>query len=271
MLMAHFSHASTAERVAVEAGVRAEVGKDLALPYQPGEGLGERVCLDGRPVKDFPGEITECWANLECPYCGIQEPALAQRQNADLCIVVRHIASREYGESLKKALIYEALKTFSVNAANLFWDAVVPKNSLAMPVPYEGLLLSIFQGAVISPEAFAEALSKGATAIVNADVMAAQSRISSTPTRWVWEKRGNCNRKRYLPKWAHIEQQARLVLPEKQETPHHDRNGTDAQSVFDPIGTERGRPAGGLRSEVENSGGQPEMSAKCTRACRPRC
>jgi hypothetical protein len=184
MLMAHFSHASTAERVAVEAGVRAEVGKDLALPYQPGEGLEERVCLDGRPVKDFPGEITEYWANLECPYCGIQEPALAQRQNAELCIVVRHIASREYGDSLKKALIYEALKTFSVNAANLFWDAVVPKNSLAIPVPYEGLLLSIFQGAVISPEAFAEAVSKGATAIVNADIMAAQSRISSTPT-WI--------------------------------------------------------------------------------------
>jgi hypothetical protein len=33
ILTAHFSHAVTAERVAVEAGVRAEVGKDLALPY----------------------------------------------------------------------------------------------------------------------------------------------------------------------------------------------------------------------------------------------
>jgi hypothetical protein len=177
-------HAALAERVAVEAGVRAEVNKDLALPYQPGEGLEERVCLDGRPVKDFQGEIAELWANLECPYCGIKEPMLAQRQNADLCIVARHIPTKEYGESLKKALSYEALKTFSVNAANLFWDAVVPKNTLAIPVPYEGSLLSAFQEAAISPEAFAEAVSGQASAIVDADIMAGQSRISSTPT-WV--------------------------------------------------------------------------------------
>jgi hypothetical protein len=178
------SYAATAERVAVEAGVRAEVGKDLALPYQPGEGIEERVCLDGRPVKDFQGDIAELWANLECPYCGIRELVLAQRQNAELCIVVRHIPTKEYGESLKKALSYEALKTFSVNAANLFWDAVVPKNTLAIPVPYEGSLLSAFREAAISPEAFAEAVNKEASAIVNADIMAAQARIFSTPT-WV--------------------------------------------------------------------------------------
>ena len=177
-------HAALAERVAVEAGVRSEVGKDLALPYRPGEGLEERACLDGRPVKNFQGEIAELWANLECPFCGIREPILAQRQNADLCIVVRHIPTKEYGESLKKALSYEALKTFSVNAANLFWDAVVPKNTLAIPVPYEGSLLSVFQEAAISPEAFAEAVNKEASAIVNADIMAGQSRIFSTPT-WV--------------------------------------------------------------------------------------
>jgi hypothetical protein len=76
----------------------------------------------------------------------------------------------------------------------------------------------------------------------------------------VLEKRGNCNRKRYPPKWTLIEQQARLVLPEKQETLNHDRNGTDAQSVFDPVGTERGRPAGGLRPEAENPGRQPDAS-----------
>jgi hypothetical protein len=178
------AYSDTAERVAVEAGVRAEIGKDLSLPYLPGEGLEERVCLDGRPVKDFQGEIAEFWANLECPYCGIREPAQAQRQNADLCIVVRHIPTPEYGESLKKALSYEALKIFSVNAANLFWDEVVPKNSLAMPVPYEGSLLSAFQEAAIAPEAFAEAVSKEASAIVNADILAARSRISSAPT-WV--------------------------------------------------------------------------------------
>ncbi|MDR2574628.1 MAG: hypothetical protein LBC94_09880, partial [Desulfovibrio sp.] len=178
------AYSATAERVAVEAGVRAEVNKDLALPYQPGEGLEERVCLDGRPVKDFQGEVAEYWANLECPFCGIREPLLAQRQTPGLCIVVRHIPSREYGESLKKALSYEALKTFSINAANLFWDAVVPKNTLAIPVPYEGSLLSAFQEAAISPEAFTEAVNTNASAIVNADIMAGQSRIFSTPT-WV--------------------------------------------------------------------------------------
>ncbi|MDR2819173.1 MAG: relaxase/mobilization nuclease domain-containing protein [Desulfovibrio sp.] len=76
----------------------------------------------------------------------------------------------------------------------------------------------------------------------------------------VLEKRGNYNRKRYSLKWADIEQQFRLVLPEKQEALNHDRNGTDAQPVFDPIGTERERPAGGLRPEAENSGGQPDAS-----------
>jgi hypothetical protein len=178
------AYSATAERVAVEAGVRAEISKDLALPYQPDEGLEERVCLDGRPVKDFQGEIAEYWVNFECPFCGIREPMLAQRQNADLCIVVRHIPTKEYGESLKKALSYEALKIFSINAANLFWDAVVPKNTLAIPVPYEGSLLSAFQEAAISPEAFTEAVNGQASAIVNADIMAGQSRIFSTPT-WV--------------------------------------------------------------------------------------
>ena len=184
VIMARFAHAGLpmADRIAVEAGVRAEVTKDLALPYNPTEGLSERSCLDGRPVKDFQGDLVEYWANLECPYCGIQEPAQAQRNNAGMCIVVRHVPSREYGESLKKALSYEALKKFSVNGANLFWDKVVPKNSLAMPVPYEASLLSAFQEAAIPPEAFAEALSKDAAAIVNQDVAAAQSRITSTPT-----------------------------------------------------------------------------------------
>ncbi|MDR2820154.1 MAG: hypothetical protein LBB60_06470 [Desulfovibrio sp.] len=181
---AHSGHAASAQRVTVEARVRAEVEKDLAPPYRPGEGLEERTCLDGRPVKGFQDEIAELWANLECPYCGIQEPVLAQRQNADLCIVVRHIPTQEYGESLKKALSYEALKKFSVNAANLFWDAVVPKNSLPMPVPYEGALLRVFQEAALAPEAFGEALTRDAADIVNQDIAAAQYRIFSTPT-WV--------------------------------------------------------------------------------------
>jgi hypothetical protein len=181
---AHSGHAASAQRVTVEARVRAEVEKDLALPYRPGEGLEERTCLDGRQVKDFPGDIAEYWANLECPYCGIREPMQAQRENTDICIVARHVPSREYGESLKKALSYEALKKFSVNAANLFWDAVVPKNSLPMPVPYEGALLRAFQEAALAPEAFGEALTRDAADIVNQDIAAAQYRIFSTPT-WV--------------------------------------------------------------------------------------
>lgn len=171
-----------AERVAVEAGVRAEVSKDLALPYNPLEGLSGRTCLDGRPVANFRGDIVEYWANLECPHCGIQEPVLSQRNNPDMCIVVRHAPSGEYGESLKKALSYEALKKFSVNAANLFWDSVVPKTTLGIPVPYEAALLRAFQEAAIAPEEFSETLAGEVSKQVSLDIMAAQGRIVSTPT-----------------------------------------------------------------------------------------
>ncbi|MDR3320657.1 MAG: hypothetical protein LBS77_07125 [Desulfovibrio sp.] len=51
---------------------------------------------------------------------------------------MRHIPSREYSESLKKALSYEAFKKFFVNAANLFWDKVIPKNKLSLSMPYHG-------------------------------------------------------------------------------------------------------------------------------------
>lgn len=177
-------HAGTAitDRIAVEAGVKAEVMKDLALPYNPLEGLSGRTCLDGRPVEDFQGDIVEYWANLECPYCGIQEPVQAQRNNQDMCIVVRHIPSGEYSESMKKALSYEALKRFSINAANLFWDAVLPKTTLGIPAPYEAALLMAFQEAAISPEKFTETLTKDASELVSQDIFAARARISSTPT-----------------------------------------------------------------------------------------
>lgn len=131
----------------------------------------------------FQGDIVELWSNLECPFCGIQEPLQAQRDNPGLCIVVRHIPSDEYGESLKKALSYEALKTFSVNAAHRFWDAVLPKTSLGIPVPYEAALQTAIQEAAIAPDAFADAL-QAAAPLVGADIVAAQSRITSTPT-WI--------------------------------------------------------------------------------------
>lgn len=170
------------ERIAVEAGAKAEVAKDLAVPYRPLDGLSGRTCLDGRPVEGFQGDIVEYWANLECQYCGIQEPVQAQRNNPNMCIVVRHIPSGEYSESLKKALSYEALKRFSVNAANLFWDSVLPKTNLGIPAPYEAALLMAFQEAAISPEKFAETLAKDASEAVSADILAAQARISTTPT-----------------------------------------------------------------------------------------
>ena len=178
------AHAGTpmTERIAVEAGVKAEVMKDLAVPYNPLDGLSGRTCLDGRPVADFQGDIVEYWANLECPYCGIQEPVQAQRNNPGMCIVVRHIPSGEYSESMKKALSYEALKRFSTNAANLFWDAVLPKTTLGIPAPYEAALLTAFQEAAISPEKFTETLTKDASELVSQDIFAARSRISSTPT-----------------------------------------------------------------------------------------
>ena len=178
------AHAGTpiSERVAVEAGVKADVSKDLALSYNPLEGLSGRTCLDGRPVDDFQCDIVEYWANLECTYCGIQEPVHAQRNNPNMCIVVRHIPSGEYGESLKKALSYEALKSFSVNAANLFWDSVVPKTALGIPVPYEAALLRAFQEAAISPEQFSEILTKEASELVSHDIFMAQGRITTTPT-----------------------------------------------------------------------------------------
>ena len=170
------------DRVAVAAKVRAEVTKDLAVPYNPGEALADRQCLDGRPVKDFQGDLVEYWVNLECSYCGIREPLQAQRAAPDMCIVIRHIPTDQYGESLKKALIYEVLKKFSVNAANLFWDKVLPQTSLGIPTPYEASLLLAFQEAAISAEALGEALSKEATDIVNADILAGFGRITSTPT-----------------------------------------------------------------------------------------
>ena len=180
----HVTHAGTplSDRVAVEVGVKAQVNKDLALPYNPGEALADRQCLDGRPAKDFQGDLVEYWVNLECSYCGIREPLQAQRAAPDMCIVVRHIPTDQYGESLKKALSYEALKQFSTNSANLFWDKVLPQTALGIPTPYEASLLLAFQEAAITPEAFGDALSTGAADVVNEDILAGYGRIPSTPT-----------------------------------------------------------------------------------------
>lgn len=172
--------APKADRVAIEAKVKSELGKDLA--HKPAkDALSGRLCLDGRAVNDFEGQIMEYWANLECPYCGISEPFLAQRFNPDICIVVRHIPASQYGESLKKAITYEALQGLSINAANRFWEMVIPKTALAIPVPYEAALNTALDEAAISPEAFSKALEKSAS-LVGEDIVAAQGRISTSPT-----------------------------------------------------------------------------------------
>ena len=126
-----------------------------------------------------PDRITRPYSTS---YCGIREPLQAQRANSGMCIVVRHRPSDQYGESLKKALSYEALKQFSANAANLFWDKVLPQTALGIPTPYEASLMLAFQEAVIAPEAFGEALTEGAAHRVNADILAGIGRITSTPT-----------------------------------------------------------------------------------------
>lgn len=179
------SHAGTpmSDRIAVEAGVKAELSKDLALPYAPDATLSGRICLDGRPTKEFQGDLVEYWVNLECPYCGIEEPLRAQRENPGMCIVVRHSPSDNYGESLKKALSFEALLRFSPNAAHSFWNAVVPRTPLGVPKPYEAALQTALQDAAIVPEDFADSLQQVAP-VVGADIIASQSRITSTPT-WI--------------------------------------------------------------------------------------
>lgn len=181
-----FAVTPEAERIAVEAKVRAEVNKDLAMPYKANESLAGRHGIDGRKLTDdlnnFQGDIVEFWLNLECGYCSIQEPLKAQRKNENMRIIVRHLPSDSYGESLKKALSYEALKIFSTNAANMFWDTIIPKTSLAIPVPYKASLMVAFQEAAISPEAFSNALEGEATDIINEDILAGHGRIISTPT-----------------------------------------------------------------------------------------
>ena len=95
--------------------------------------------------------------------------------------MVRHIPAGKYGESYKKAIVFEALRPFSVNAANLFWNAVTPKTSIGIPSPYAGAMRTALDEAAISPDALPETLEK-ASNVVNTDIQAAKSRISTTPT-----------------------------------------------------------------------------------------
>lgn len=173
--------ATKADRVAVEASVKAELGKDLAHSLPDKSLWSERSCLDGRSAADFQGNVIEYWVNLECPYCGIAEPFKAQRDNQGICIVVRHASSIQYGEALKKAISYEALGKFSQNAANRFWEAIAPKTALAIPIPYGSALQTALGEAAVGQEIFAEEIEK-ASRLVSSDILASQELISSTPT-----------------------------------------------------------------------------------------
>lgn len=168
-----------AQRVAVETTVRTEVTKDLSVPYLPW--APDRPGITGQPFMDGI-ELVEYWADMECAYCGPGQPVAAQKKYQDrLHVIVRHMPAQGQ-ESIKKALIYESLKHFSPNAANMFWDAIAPKTELAMPVPYAAAMQDALMAAAIDQAAFEAYLGHNATQTIHADLAAAKSRITFTPT-----------------------------------------------------------------------------------------
>lgn len=172
------------KRAETKIRVTHSVSKDIDVTNDPKLGLDGRRCIDGRFVKDIQdgADIIEYWVNLECSYCQVAPPVMAQRENPTMCIVVRHIPTKVYGESLKKALSYEALHTLSPNAANRYWENVIPKTNLNMPMPSEAALQTAMQEAAIGEDALKEALDGVATKIIETDIQAATAHITSTPT-----------------------------------------------------------------------------------------
>ncbi len=181
-LTVEISHASPQDRVATKARVEADISKDLALAWTPLPALEKRTCLDGRPVAGHTGDIVEYWANMECPFCGIDEIALAQKDNPEMCIVVRHSATIGISEAVKKALSYEALREFSVNAANRFWHNIIPRTKLEIAASYNQSLQTALQEAGIDMEKFGEAVTDIARERVSTDIVEAQNKVFSTPT-----------------------------------------------------------------------------------------
>ncbi len=82
--------------------------------------------------------------NLECPYCGIQEPRFRRNGTIPACASSCGIflSDEEYGEIAEKALAYEVSATFPLNAGHRYGIAVPPKTTLGIPVPYENKPLS---------------------------------------------------------------------------------------------------------------------------------
>ncbi len=161
----------------IENRIKKEIMNDLATGW-PADNLANRQTITGSPVSNH---FIEYWIDMECQYCNISEPLLAVRKNPGLEIVIRHRIKPNEGESLKKALTYEALKIFSINAANQFWHAILPKKQMPVAAPYASSLATAMAAANIDPESFAQALAGQAIDIIQEDMKAA-SRISSTPT-----------------------------------------------------------------------------------------
>jgi hypothetical protein len=74
-------------------------------------------------------------------------------------------------------------------------------------------------------------------------------------------KRAACNKKRYPVKWAHIEQEDLLILPQIQEDIHHDRDRKDADPDFEATGRQLQRPDAGFQQETGDAGRKPNAFA----------
>ena len=80
--------------MAVQAWRQTEIAKGTLLPLIPRMNAfpAEHVWT-ADPWTAFQGEILEYWVNLECAFCGIEEPLKAQRDNP-ICVLLCGISPR---------------------------------------------------------------------------------------------------------------------------------------------------------------------------------
>jgi hypothetical protein len=76
----------------------------------------------------------------------------------------------------------------------------------------------------------------------------------------VMEKRKHCDHKRYPVKWADVEPEFFLALPEK-EALEHDRDGTDAEPDTETDGGELRCQTGSLQQATGGTGEKPDAFA----------
>jgi hypothetical protein len=77
----------------------------------------------------------------------------------------------------------------------------------------------------------------------------------------VVDKRAACNKKRYPVKWANIESEHLLILPQIQEDMHHDRDRKNADPNIEAPGRQLQRPAGGPQQAAGDIGRKPNAFA----------